>query len=75
MALQKMLGQKKVFQIQPKSSQVTSTDHNRMFLNQIKCFYSNKMFYPDLKTLRYHNHKNTLKIKREIIKYEFFRSI
>ena len=34
MALQKMLGQKKVFQIQPKSSQVTSTDHNRMFFNQ-----------------------------------------
>ena len=34
-----------------------------------------KIDYPDLKTLRYHNHKNTLKIKREIIKYEFFRSI
>ncbi len=28
---------------------------------------------PYLKTLRYQNHNNTLKIKREIIKYEFFR--
>jgi hypothetical protein len=34
MALQKMLGQKKVFQIQPKSSQDTQGEHNRPFFNQ-----------------------------------------
>ena len=33
-ALQKMLGQKKKFQNQPKSSQVTSTEPNRLFFNQ-----------------------------------------
>jgi len=32
-----------------------------------------KIDYPDLKTFRYYNYNNNLKIKREIIKHEFFR--
>ena len=34
MALQKMLGQKKVFQIQPKSTQGTQGEHNKALFNQ-----------------------------------------
>jgi hypothetical protein len=34
MALQKMLGQKKVFQIQPKSTQGTKGEHNKALFNQ-----------------------------------------